>query len=164
MTHTSTEQERAEFEAWASDNGKWPKAIERDSKGDYLLLQTATGWMWWQEAWQAASRAPVVPQVTDEMIEAANEAYCPFGDMHLAIQAALAAAPQPPESAPVQMPEPVAYVHVPATVWNGEVRPVVSFQKYEGDHADGVYSTRTPLYTEQQVRQLLATNEREVSK
>ena len=51
---------------------------------------------------QAARRVPAVPvpDVTDAMIEAANEAYCPFGDMHLAIQAALAAAPQPPEAAP----------------------------------------------------------------
>ena len=49
---------------------------------------------------QAARRDPAVPvtPVTDAMIEAANEAYCPFGDMHLAIQAALAAAPQPPEA------------------------------------------------------------------
>ena len=37
--------------------------------------------------------------ITPEMIEAAEEAYMPFGDMHLAIQAALAAAPQPPEAA-----------------------------------------------------------------
>ncbi len=45
--------------------------------------------------------AALVPSiaVTPEMVEAANEAYCPFGDMHLAIQAALAAAPQPPEAA-----------------------------------------------------------------
>lgn len=57
MTHTSTEQERALFEAVASDDGKWPKAIERDAKGNYLLLTTANGWMWWQ----AARRAPAAP-------------------------------------------------------------------------------------------------------
>ena len=39
--------------------------------------------------------------ITPEMIEAAEEAYMPFGDMGLAIQCALAAAPQPPEAAPV---------------------------------------------------------------
>lgn len=59
-------------------------------------------------------------------------------------------------AAPVLL-EPVAYVHVPAAVWGGEVRPVVSFEKYDGDHADGIYVTRTPLYTEQQVRALQAT-------
>ena len=37
--------------------------------------------------------------ITPEMIEAAEEAYMPFGDMGLAIQCALAAAPQPPEAA-----------------------------------------------------------------
>ena len=42
--------ERELFEAVASDSGKWPKAIERDAKGNYLLLTTANGWMWWREA------------------------------------------------------------------------------------------------------------------
>lgn len=58
MTHTSTEQMRAEFEALASDQGKWPKAIERDAKGDYMLMQIAAGWQWWQQAWQAATKQP----------------------------------------------------------------------------------------------------------
>ena len=53
MTHTSTEQERKLFEAVASDDGKWPQAIERDAKGNYLLLTTANDWMWWQAARQA---------------------------------------------------------------------------------------------------------------
>lgn len=41
--------------------------------------------------WQAV---PVEP--TTEMVEAAAEAHMPFGDMALAIQSAIAAAPQPP--------------------------------------------------------------------
>lgn len=53
MTH-HTDAERAKFEAVASDYGECPKAIERDAKGNYLLLTTANGWMWWQ----AARRAP----------------------------------------------------------------------------------------------------------
>lgn len=53
----STEQERKLFEAVASDDGKWPQAIERDTEGNYLLLTTANGWMWWQ----AARRAPAAP-------------------------------------------------------------------------------------------------------
>ncbi|MDH1429138.1 hypothetical protein N5J23_04960 [Comamonas aquatica] len=56
MTH-HTDAERALFEAVASDDGKWPQAIERDAKGNYLLLTTANGWMWWQ----AARRAPAAP-------------------------------------------------------------------------------------------------------
>ena len=71
--------------------------------------------------------------ITPEMIEAAEEAYCPFGDMHLAIQAALAAAPQPPEAAPVQLPE------------------------YGIDTANHA-GIRVRGYTEQQVRELLANH------
>lgn len=41
---------------------------------------------------------PVEP--TPEMVDAAQEAYMPFGDMQLAIQLAIAAAPQPPRQAP----------------------------------------------------------------
>lgn len=41
---------------------------------------------------------------------------------------------------------PVAYVHVPHSTVEGKVRPVVSFEKYQQDYADGIYSTRIPLY------------------
>ena len=73
----NTDQERKLFEAFASDDGKWPQAIERDAKGNYLLLTTAHGWMWWQ----AARRAPAAPvpqgwkpvtvEPTSEMLKAA---------------------------------------------------------------------------------------------
>ena len=52
------------------------------------------------------------------------------------------------EAAPQQeAQEPVAYVHVPHYTVEGKVRPVVSFEKYQQDYADGIYSTRIPLYT-----------------
>ena len=54
----NTDQERELFEAFASDNGKWLKDIERDARGNYLLLTTAVGWMWWQ----AARSAPAAPE------------------------------------------------------------------------------------------------------
>mgnify|MGYP003599080275 CR=1 FL=1 len=54
----NTDQERELFEAFASDNGKWLKAIERDAKGNYLLLTTVVGWMWWR----AARSAPAAPE------------------------------------------------------------------------------------------------------
>lgn len=103
MTHTSTEQERKLFEAVASDDGKWPQAIERDAKGNYLLLTTANGWMWWQ----AARRAPtvLVPQgykITEEQHVAAvkvlHRAAGVDGLPQRMIDAMLAAAPQPPEA------------------------------------------------------------------
>lgn len=92
---TQHTDERAAFEA----NTKYMRfKFTRDDEEpeNYLYDNTQDAW----RVWQAARRAPVaqVPQVTDEMIEAAEEAYMPFGDMHLAIQAALAAATQPPES------------------------------------------------------------------
>ena len=115
MTH-HTDAERAEFEAVASDNGKWPQAIERDAKGNYLLMTTAHGWMWWQ----AARRVPVVSAVpqwkvvpvepTEKMI---SEGSCAqtleHGHRYIGECAAktawsfmLAAAPKPPEAAPAQ--------------------------------------------------------------
>ena len=48
------EYERKAFEAKMSDNGEWPKAIERTPYGHYKLMQTAQAWLWWQHgaAWQ----------------------------------------------------------------------------------------------------------------
>ena len=107
---------------------------------------------------QAARRAPAVPvpQVTNEMIEAANEAYCPFGDMELAIQAALAAAPKPPEAAPVQLPEPFTTL-VRKKSWSPncyEAAPLSNTKDYGRQWAD----ERINVYTEQQVRELLAAH------
>lgn len=98
--------------------------------------------------------------ITTEMIEAAEEAYMPFGDMGLAIQCALAAAPQPQEAtvnhsltveaAPVQLPDPVAYrMHDPE-------EPDIGNWLHEGRGMACL--VHEPLYTEQQVRQLLAAH------
>lgn len=47
-------------------------------------------------AWLYFLRYALVPvEPTPEMVDAAQEAYMPFGDMQLAIQLAIAAAPQP---------------------------------------------------------------------
>ena len=48
------------------------------------------------EPWRAEMKAMTHTSITPEMIEAAEEAYMPFGDMGLAIQCALAAAPGKP--------------------------------------------------------------------
>lgn len=42
------DHERKLFEHWYSDEGKYPKAIERAAKGDYLLMQTHVAWGVWQ--------------------------------------------------------------------------------------------------------------------
>lgn len=48
MTHTSTDQERAAFEAWASDEGKFQHLLERVD--DYYRF-TSTQYYW--AGWQA---------------------------------------------------------------------------------------------------------------
>ena len=102
MTHHA-DAERAEFEAWL---GIKPCGAAHD-------------FAW--EAWKAARRAqaafvphglkrvPVVP--TSEMLGAADREHAARGLVSIALisyQAMLAAAPQPPEAAPVQLSEPVA--------------------------------------------------------
>jgi hypothetical protein len=165
MTH-HTDAERALFEAVASDDGKWPKAIERDAKGNYLLLTTANGWMWWR----AARRAPSVPdQSIIEAVDgwfARNTAIGGCSDKDVAELAAIfAAAPKPPEAAqsnsaefdgiekaaaPVQLPEPQAEIEVRSM----KTYLDLSIHEWRDTLPDGAYN----IYTEQQVRQLLANH------
>ena len=49
------EKMRQQFEAWATDDGKWPKAVERN--GDtYKFMKTHTDWL----AWQASRESLVI--------------------------------------------------------------------------------------------------------
>lgn len=54
---------RQQFEEWASDNGKWPQAVERNGDS-YKLMKTHTDWL----AWQASRRSLVIdlPVVNNE--------------------------------------------------------------------------------------------------
>ena len=63
MVCANTEQSRELFEAFASDNGKWMKAIERDEYGNYRLLTTNAGWLWWQAA--TAAREPLLARIAE---------------------------------------------------------------------------------------------------
>lgn len=56
-----SDDDRRRFEAWASDDGTWPKAIERDASGQYKLSITAHSWTVWRAA-IAADRALNAPQ------------------------------------------------------------------------------------------------------
>lgn len=157
MTHEK-DTERQAFEAVASDNGKWPKAIERDAKGNYLLLTTANGWMWWK----AARRAPSVPdQSIIEAVDgwfARNTGLGGCSDKDVAELAAIfAAAPQPPEAAPVQLPEPSAWM-LGCQTMGGDVGWKLSWSKSGAGvcHRLSGEEFEHPLYTEQQVRDLLA--------
>lgn len=42
--------EREEFEAYYSDGRVFPRAVERDSNGNYRLNQTQSAWLVWQAA------------------------------------------------------------------------------------------------------------------
>lgn len=44
------EDSRPAFEAYASDGGAWPKAVERANHGGYKLMQTHALWSGWREA------------------------------------------------------------------------------------------------------------------
>lgn len=56
--------ERAAFEAWESDNGKWPKAIERDAVGRYKLMQASSAWIVWQARAALAAQPARVAMLT----------------------------------------------------------------------------------------------------
>lgn len=122
MTHT-TEQERAEFEAWALINMATYRTPEwmflKNKSGEYAHFDVNLVW----SAWQAARRAPVVqvPQgwklvpveSTEEMARAFRADDAPYffamttircNDFAERYRAALAAAPQPPEAEPVRKP------------------------------------------------------------
>ncbi len=42
---------RTAFEAWMSDDGKFPQAVRQDESGSYLLMTAATAWTTWHAAW-----------------------------------------------------------------------------------------------------------------
>lgn len=57
---------RLAFEAWFSDSGQSPKAVQRSGDG-YLLAQAQSAWSAWQGAWQA--RAALAAPPLAEVIE-----------------------------------------------------------------------------------------------
>lgn len=167
MTH-HTDAERAEFDlmrfAFESKGSEAYKAwlIEVRDGDSYKPWGVVNDWRNWQTAWQAARRAPAapVPQGVVEPIDTVKywrDAYAnPQGDEHFMghgmvvkifddYLGMLAAAPQPPEAAPVQLPEPVAYQWLSTDNF-----------RISGGPVSGAYWNK--LYTEQQVRELLANH------
>ncbi|MBG4728732.1 hypothetical protein I5F64_24840 [Pseudomonas aeruginosa] len=95
--------ERAKFEYWASDEGIYPKAVER-SGNCYKLAQTQSYWM----AWQArAALAQPYPKSGDYSDQSWINAGCP---------------PEQPEQAEAEQPEVVAWQYRvtagPQTGWS----------------------------------------------
>ncbi|WP_216578746.1 hypothetical protein [Pseudomonas aeruginosa] len=59
--------ERAKFEYWASDEGIYPKAVER-SGNCYKLAQTQSYWMAWQARAALAQPSPVLPPFAEKVL------------------------------------------------------------------------------------------------
>ena len=43
-------REREAFENWMTNDGKFPRAVEKDANGQYVLMQTASAWNVWVAA------------------------------------------------------------------------------------------------------------------
>lgn len=157
MTH-NTDADRAEFLKWLRIK---PCGAAHD-----------LAWSAWKAARQATAATvpqglklvPLVP--TSEMLGAADREHAARGLVSIALisyQAMLAAAPQPPEAAPVELPEPVAY-RLRNTAFRSEVYEYFRTKylaecrqkQFNASVDDGGLHELTPIYTEQQVRDLLA--------
>ena len=160
-----TEAERAAFEAWARGYGTWE--VKRDD--DVALGTTGYTDITLTVAWhavQAARRAPAapVPQsepvaylwqhcetgrtrvVMPDMVVTADANWIVVGPLYLA------AAPRLPEAAPVELPEPVAW----RDPTNLSTEQSCTYQKWKRESWPHIYTQA--LYTEQQVRDLLAAH------
>ncbi|MFN4037344.1 hypothetical protein [Comamonas aquatica] len=165
MTH-HTDAERAEFEAWLEPSYSREKWHTGEYTDDTVYSMFA--------AWQAARRAPAapVPQGVVEPIETVKywrDAYAnPQGDEHFMghgmvvkifddYLGMLAAAPQPPEAAPVQLPEPDSYCFQHEET--GLTQYVDAQQVEWGFEKNNPRWKRVgAAYSEQQVRELLAAH------
>jgi len=70
---------RADFEAWASDCGQWPQAVERSGDG-YKMMNTHLRWT----AWQACS---VAARVEIERLRVGHERYVLKASLHVCADA-----------------------------------------------------------------------------
>ena len=55
---TENQKLREAFEAYITDNGKWPNAILKAPGGQYLLLRTSVAWQDWRACAEALAPAP----------------------------------------------------------------------------------------------------------
>ena len=83
---------RKVFEKWFRPE----RPLLRDENGDYIYMAAHSAWLTFKAAYSPkvlqALGVAVVPTVpTQEMEDAAAEAYMPFGDMHIALLAGIAA-------------------------------------------------------------------------
>jgi hypothetical protein len=74
-----TDMRRA-FEAWATNDGKYPRATERNPvNGEYLLAFASSGWNVWQAATEASSAR--IARLEEELRETAQSlAWLSFGE------------------------------------------------------------------------------------
>lgn len=181
MTH-HTEAERAEFELdWQRRHHPLPMntRLRDDGRyGDHIIQgQFET----WQAARSAARRAPAAPvpqgwkpvpmePTPEQLLKVYKQTGVSRKELADLWTAMLAAAPQPPDAfqtegglksenrttntAPVQMPEPIAYLH---ECGKKPSLRTLEFSKVAIELSAKGYKSHG-LYTEQQVRQLLAAH------
>jgi hypothetical protein len=65
--------ERAAFEAWFSDDGKWTAAIQRSGDG-YMLAAAQTAWGVWQASAKATRERCIVVCNGERLIEPTDSA------------------------------------------------------------------------------------------
>lgn len=159
----NTERERAEFDRLILEtDGMKDTGIgwaDRNPDGTYKHKQIQKYFL----TWQAARRAPVVPEgwklvpKTPTAVQLRAGYWSGGGEVRLheewarkeSYERMVQNAPQPPEAAPVELPEPVYTMRFRGRMH--DYTPTLSaFDLADGEHE---------LYTEQQVRQLLAAHD-----
>ena len=149
-TNTNTEHQCAEFEA----QFKHLDLTQEPDAWGVPRYKHAAIWLAW-EAWQAALRAPVPPP-----------GYClqPLSEYDAMCAFIAATAPQPSEglmtteATPVQMPEPFTTL-VRKKSWSKNCYEAAALDNHR-DYGRMWADERVNVYTEQQVRDLLAAHAR----
>ena len=145
-----TDQERAEFEALF----KHLDLTQEPDAWGVPRYKHATIWLAW-EAWQAARRAPVPPPGYRLQPLSEYDAMCAFIAAHQPSEGLMTTKA---EATPVQMPEPFTTL-IRKKSWSTncyEASPRNNHRDYGRRWAD----ERVEVYTEQQVRDLLAAQAR----
>ena len=72
MTPEQIEIERKEFEAWFSDEGKFPRSVEKRVDGAYVLMTAHSAWSVWLARAEKAQRVRDALESCLAMLEVAD--------------------------------------------------------------------------------------------
>lgn len=100
---------REEFEEYFTENGKWPRSVEKNSDGHYLLSSAASSWPIWQAARDSVgTHESGVNAMTRKLREILDGMPCIFSDPPELAEVAqrLASHPEPQGLELPELPEP----------------------------------------------------------